>query len=70
MLKLIEVYSPPAGFDYTRHLLASLDVTENTTDDRLRILQALREIYPAPEHSYFLHDCGHDEGNTCTREVA
>ena len=71
MLKLIEVHRPPVPPEENPVMVASIDVTENIRDDQLRALQSLREIYPAPAHSYLMHDCGHDEGAglPCTSEA-
>ena len=66
MLKLIEVYSPPAGPDNARELLASLDVTENTEPERLAVVEAVKVLYP--ECSYYWHDCGHVIGGPCAQE--
>lgn len=67
MLILIDVFSPPAGPDNARELIASLDVTENTEPERLDVLAKLQALYG--ECGYYWHNCGHDEGRACIKEV-
>jgi hypothetical protein len=63
MLNLIDVYiSSPDTI-----LIASLDVTENTPEERVSILTNLKILY-GDAAVYNEHNCGHDGGKPCTNK--
>lgn len=60
MLKLLDVFQES---EEGQELIASLDVTENTQEERLEILSNVKILYP--EARFYQHDCGHDDGKPC-----
>jgi len=60
MLRLLDVFQES---EEGQELIASLDVTENTQEERLEILFNVKILYPGA--IFYQHDCGHDDGKPC-----